>query len=471
MLYSFTRQIRSMRAAVGFAYHPCMLEHCGCSDKHPEKPERVTTILQRLEGAGLTARCKALLSEERLASDEELLAVHTEAHIANVTAGSEAVRAAPESRGLREPHGDGAIYFHEATEHSARAAAGSVLSACDAALSGKVRTAFALVRPPGHHAEAGEALGFCFYNSVAVAAAKALRPSRHCTEEPAGSGDQLRTAPAQPVHVPVSRRVERVAIVDWDVHHGNGTQHIFEADPNVLFISLHRFGRGFFPGTGALNEVGTAAGRGRTVNVPWMQAGLGDADYAAAFTLVVLPILREFAPDLLIISAGFDAALGDVQGKMRCSPSGFAWMTRQLFSLGGSCVPVVVFEGGYHLEASAACAEAVLVEMLAHFDDAAEAQRAPAAPTAGATAAVKAGSTAAVTSVDSDHARETPAILAEVAAVESMGGLGTLTETLLRQVLTVQREFWTSLRSDEHANAVEMVFNRRGPRGCRKRGR
>ena len=108
----------------------------------------------------------------------------------------------------------------------------------------------------------------------------------------------------------------RVAILDWDVHHGNGTQHIFDADDGVLFISLHRYGRGFFPGTGGMREVGEGAGRGYTLNVPWMQAGLGDADYAAAFQLIVLPVLKAFDPHLLLISAGFDAALGDVQGTM-----------------------------------------------------------------------------------------------------------------------------------------------------------
>jgi acetoin utilization deacetylase AcuC-like enzyme len=417
---------------VGFVYTPSMLEHQGRS-KHPEKPARLTTILERVEKKRLLERCRPLLlpgksgeSQERLATDTELLAVHSAAHLKRVADATRAVVEAPNDTALREPHGDGAIYYHEATEHSARVAAGSVLVATEAALGNQVRSAFALVRPPGHHAERDEAMGFCFYNSAAVAAAAALRGF-------ADSG----TASSSSSAAPTRRTVSRVAIVDWDVHHGNGTQHIFEDDPNVLFISLHRFGRGFFPGTGAIDEVGTGAGRGRTVNVAWSQAGLGDADYAAAFALIVMPILREFDPQLLLISAGFDAAEGDVQGKMRMTPEGFACMAKQLLSLPTACAPVVVFEGGYHLEQSAACAEAVLAEMLEQCDEKARGRGSPAASTS------------------------TPLA----------GALGTLTESTLRQVIAVQREFWSCLRSDEHAASVESLFGQRGPRGCRKRTR
>ena len=251
--------------------------------------------------------------------------------------------------------------------------------------------------------------------------------------------------------------VKRVAIVDWDVHHGNGTQHIFDNDPNVLFISLHRFGKGFFPGTGAIDEVGVGAGRGRTVNVPWMQAGLGDADYAAAFALVVMPILREFDPHLLFVSAGFDAAEGDVQGKMRMTPNGFVAMLRQLFSLHTLCAPVVVFEGGYHLEQSAACAKAVLAEMLAHADAHAEEHAKPEA------------STGVID--DANTAATTKCVVEDTAAATRVGSLGTHTEALLRQVISVQRDHWACLRSEDHATSVEVLFGQRGTRGCRKRGR
>ena len=234
---------------VGVAHQPDTLLHRGPSARHPEKPERVTVALDRLRATGLLGRCESLC-EERTATDDELLAVHTAAHLDRIKAATLAVQERPDDRIHREPQGDGAIYYHEATERSARCAAGSALEATEAVLLGKVRSAFALVRPPGHHAESDEALGFCFFNNAAVAAAAARR----------------------------DHGVDRVAILDWDVHHGNGTQHIFESDPNVLFISLHRCGRGFFPGTGQLDEAGVGAGKGRTVNVPWLQAGLGDAD-------------------------------------------------------------------------------------------------------------------------------------------------------------------------------------------------
>ena len=239
--------------------------HRGPSSKHPEMPERVSTILEKFSASKLLSRCRELHSK-RLATDEELLRVHTPGHLARVAAATKAVQEQPSERALREPQGDGAVYYHEATEESARCAAGSTLDAVEAALRGEARSAFALVRPPGHHAESDRELGFCFYNNAAVAAAAA----RH------------------------THGLARVAILDWDVHHGNGTQEIFEADPSVLFISLHRYGKGFFPGTGAAADVGTGAGVGRTVNLPWIQAGLGDSDYEAGACLYTAPLPAPF---------------------------------------------------------------------------------------------------------------------------------------------------------------------------------
>ncbi|KAL3930356.1 MAG: hypothetical protein SGPRY_001572 [Prymnesium sp.] len=288
---------------VGFAYDPCMLLHChkGARHRHPERPERLTAVLHRLTPSSTWERFVQL--PHRRATDSELLRVHTKKHLRYLEESVSTAKNCPDDATAHEPQGDGAIYFNEWTDQAARAAAGCVLSACDAVLRGEVRSAFALVRPPGHHAEAEEAMGFCFYNHAAVAAAAALE-----------------------THA-------RVAIIDWDVHHGNGTQMIFEEDERVLYISLHRFGNHFFPGTGAAEEVGEGAGRGTTVNIPWVQAGLGDVDYAAAFELVVLPILRSFQPGMLFISAGFDAAAGDVQGRMNLTPTGFAFLTRQLLAL------------------------------------------------------------------------------------------------------------------------------------------
>ena len=208
--------------------------------------------------------------------------------------------------------------------------------------------------------------GFCWFNNVAVAA-RAAQAAGAC----------------------------RVAIVDWDVHHGNGTQDIFWDDPSVLYISLHRFGLGFFPGTGAASETGPAAGPGAgvTLNVPFADTHLTGADYSAAFSLLVLPVLRAFAPDLVLVSAGFDAALGDPLGKMALTPAAFGALTESLLALqaGRTCeggarpkpMPLVVaLEGGYNEDAIAACAEAVVLALLRGAEAAREAATAASRSTA-----------------------------------------------------------------------------------------
>jgi histone deacetylase 6 len=403
-------------------------------------------------------------------------------HIDEVRRMTAAVAADPTNRQLREPDGPGGVYYSPHADAAARLACGCVIDATldvirEAAAPpakaprGYRPVSFALVRPPGHHAGADDtpchrAEGFCFYNSVAVAAGCAL-----------------------------AQGVRKIAILDWDVHHGNGTQHIFEEDPNVLYVSLHRYGSGFFPGTGAFDEVGKAAGRGRTLNVPWLQAGLGDADYAAAFDLVIMPVLREFAPQLVLISAGFDAALGDIQGKMRMSPDGYARLTRSLFSL-PECALVAVLEGGYHLEASAECAEAVLRVMLEEGErgrgggegkcggTAADARSSSSSSNSRGTGrgTGRGGSSGTGSSRDGScgigssrdgscgigSSRDGSCGGRGTNGSGVAGSLGTHTELLLRQVLDVQREFWQCLREPAHALEVEAYF--RQPAG-RKRGR
>ena len=204
----------------------------------------------------------------------------------------------------------------------ARLAAGAACQAVDLVLDGTARRAAALVRPPGHHAEADRAMGFCLFNNVAVAAAHAR-----------------------------ARGTARVAIVDFDVHHGNGTQWSFYEDPAVLVVSTHQFP--LYPGTGAAREAGTGAGEGFTVNVP-MEAGSDDADYAVVYERVVFPVVRAFAPDLLLVSAGFDAHAADPLAGMRVTTGGFGWLCRGLAHLadeicGGRLVAVT--EGGYDLHA------------------------------------------------------------------------------------------------------------------------
>jgi acetoin utilization deacetylase AcuC-like enzyme len=213
-------------------------------------------------------------------------------------------------------------------------AAGAALMAVEYAIRGH-SSALALVRPPGHHAERDRAMGFCLYNNVAAAAAHARA---------LGTG--------------------RVGIVDYDVHHGNGTQHIFEADPNVLYASTHQYP--YYPGTGAADEIGVGEGAGTTVNLP-LEAGALDADYQIVFDEVILPVLRQFKPDLLLVSAGFDAHERDPLGGMRLTTAAFGAMTQELRAVADECCGgriVLVTEGGYDLHALASSLD-VVVQVLA----------------------------------------------------------------------------------------------------------
>ena len=211
-------------------------------------------------------------------------------------------------------------------------AAGAAVGSVDAVLDGPPGTrAFAIVRPPGHHAERDRAMGFCLFNNVAIAAAHAR-----------------------------ARGIERVAIVDYDVHHGNGTQWSFYDDPAVLFVSTHQFP--FYPGTGASGECGRGAGTGFTVNLP-IAAGGTDADYERLFTSVVLPVLRQFAPGLILVSAGFDAHRDDPLGGMQVTTAQFGRLTSQLAGVAEECCGgriVAITEGGYDLDAIADCTRTVI---------------------------------------------------------------------------------------------------------------
>ncbi len=204
----------------------------------------------------------------------------------------------------------------------ARLAAGAAIQGVEYAMGAAGQRALALVRPPGHHAERGRAQGFCIYNNVAVAAEHAKRLG-----------------------------ARRVAVVDYDVHHGNGTEHIFFDDPTVLYVSVHQFP--FYPGTGAATDIGTGAGRGFTVNVP-LEVGATDNDYRVVFDNVVVPVVRQFTPDVVIVSAGFDAHHRDPLGGMRLTTEAFAAMTADLSAVADECCEgrlLAVTEGGYDVRA------------------------------------------------------------------------------------------------------------------------
>jgi acetoin utilization deacetylase AcuC-like enzyme len=222
-------------------------------------------------------------------------------------------------------------YTSPETSDIALLAAGAAVDAVERVMGAKGRAALALVRPPGHHAERGRAMGFCFYNNVAVAAAHA------------------RTLGAR-----------KIAIVDYDVHHGNGTQHMFESDPQVLYVSTHQFP--FYPGTGAAGEVGRGEGQGFTVNCP-LEAGAASEDYRVVFAEIVLPILRQFGPDLILVSAGFDAHERDPLANMRLTTETFGAMTMELGMVAAEFCDgrmMLVTEGGYDLRALGSSLDAVV---------------------------------------------------------------------------------------------------------------
>jgi acetoin utilization deacetylase AcuC-like enzyme len=308
---------------LGYVLDDIFLSHRAPSG-HPERPARAEAVRDALLAAHIADRATHV--SIRAATDDELVAVHAPGYVADLA------RALPGKQGWIDPD----TYFSPGTWDCARAAAGSTAELATRVISGELQRAIAVVRPPGHHATRDRAMGFCLFNNAAVAAAAARR---------AGAA--------------------RVAIVDWDVHHGNGTQDIFWDDPSVLYMSVHQFP--YYPGTGAASELGGEHARGATVNCG-LPAGSRDADYAAVFDHVFLPRLATFAPDLVIISAGFDAFEHDPLAGMRVSHAGFAAMARRLRAAADrACAGrlLAVLEGGYDLDGLAGGMTATLDALIA----------------------------------------------------------------------------------------------------------
>jgi acetoin utilization deacetylase AcuC-like enzyme len=289
---------------------------------HPERPERIRMLRRLVDDY---RRDDLVRLEPRLATTDELALVHDPRHIALV-----ASSAAHEFAAF-----DADTRVSAASWETARLAAGGALAVADAVAAGDVDNGFAFVRPPGHHAEQDRAMGFCLFNNVAIAAR----------------------------HLQRAHGLERVLIVDWDVHHGNGTQHAFWDDPSVLYASTHQYP--FYPGTGAASEVGEGEGAGRTVNVP-LPSGAGDDELMAAFTTLLVPIADQFRPDVVLISAGFDAHRRDPLAGLAATEAGFRALTRVLLGVARRHAQgrlVAVLEGGYDLEALRATVPEVLDEL------------------------------------------------------------------------------------------------------------
>nr|CAD7586765.1 unnamed protein product [Timema genevievae] len=303
---------------VCLVYDEVMLKHvCTFNMAHVETPNRLVATWKLLKEYHLLDRCLRL--KGRLATDSEILLVHSDEYMDFMKRTEELDNAKRKEAATKLQ----SVYFNEHTLTAAKMAVGSLLEVLDSVLLGESQTGFALVRPPGHHAEKDTCFGFCFFNNVAVAAS-----------------------------VSVSKyNLKRVLILDWDIHHGNGIQHSFSDSSSVLYISIHRYDNGnFYPGSPDASEtvVGTGDGIGYTVNIPWSKSKMGDVEYLSAFQQVVLPIAYEYNPELVLVAAGFDAAWGDFIGSCSVTPECFALMTHWLLALAGGHV-ILCMEGGYNV--------------------------------------------------------------------------------------------------------------------------
>ena len=307
---------------VGLVYDPICLQHD--TGQHVENASRLEAITSHLEQTRLKQKLTSI--KPRAASIEELSLVHHQQHISHIQETAQKGGGWLDADTVMSPSSyEAAVY-----------AAGGAIRATDAVINGEVDSAFALVRPPGHHATATRAMGFCLFNNVAIATKYAL--------------DKY--------------KLERTLIIDFDVHHGNGTQDIFYNNPQVLYLSTHQYP--FYPGTGSLDETGSGAARGTTVNIP-LPAGCGDAEYLQVFEQIVAPAVRRFKPQLILVSAGYDSHWADGIAIMQVSVTGFVQMVRVIKGLAEElCSGRLVFtlEGGYNITALAASVRATFEVLL-----------------------------------------------------------------------------------------------------------
>ena len=300
----------------GLVYDERFLRH-DTGPHHPERPARLAAVLRGLRAEPWFEQLVPIAA--RAADLAVIENTHTLDYIRRAQAACVAGAPFLDTRD---------VVVSPASFDVAVLAAGAPLALAEAIVAGQLDNGFALLRPPGHHAEHASAMGFCLFNNVAILAR----------------------------HLQRTHGVDKLAIVDWDVHHGNGTQHTFEEDPSVLYVSTHQYP--FYPGTGAASETGSGRGRGATLNCP-LPAGTGDSDYEHVFAHRILPKLAAFAPEFVLVSAGFDAHQDDPLAELELSTACFGWMTERLLEVadrhaGGRLLSVL--EGGYDLAGLAACA-------------------------------------------------------------------------------------------------------------------
>ncbi|MCZ6872339.1 MAG: histone deacetylase [bacterium] len=307
---------------VGFVYHPDYLKHFA-GQQHPERPDRLKIVVQYLQDSGVAQQLIALEGEHD--AQAWVAKVHELEHIQLVQTAS--------LRGGAALDPD-TIVCQDSFDVALKAVAG-ILTAADAVIQNRVSQVFCAVRPPGHHATPQRAMGFCLFNNVAVLA-------RYLQQQ---------------------HGLDNILIVDWDVHHGNGTQFIFEDDPSVLYFSIHQYP--YYPGTGAATETGQGQGQGYTFNIP-MAAGAGDEKYIAAFEQQFLPRALNYKPDCVLVSAGFDAHYADPLAQMQVTEEGYRRLTRVVKEIAARCCEhrlISVLEGGYHLEALGRSVQAHVEEL------------------------------------------------------------------------------------------------------------